>query len=233
MSERATREWRTSPTIQMLRSLERPEPAAQREHVEQGLRRVLVLAVAGVDDARRGPSGHEPGRAGVRAADHDRRRVVGREGLDRVLQRLALVDARAGRADADHVGAEPLGGELEARARAGRGLVEQVDNGPAAERRDLLDLPPGDLDEGLGAIEDPLDPGRSRSSIEIRWRRPLMPRGASLSGVGRGRSSPRRTRRPPRRGRRPAAACEVGRFLPTKSGRIGSSRWPRSISAAS
>ena len=29
------------------------------------------------------------------------------------------------------------------------------------------------------------------------------------------------------------SSAEVGRFLPTKSGRIGSSRWPRSTSTAS
>ena len=51
MSERATRECSTSPTIQMLHAVERAEAAAQRVDVEQRLRRVLVLAVAGVDTA--------------------------------------------------------------------------------------------------------------------------------------------------------------------------------------
>ena len=57
MLERATRECSTSPTIQMLRAVERPEAAAQRVEVEQRLGRVLVLAVAGVDDRRVRPAG--------------------------------------------------------------------------------------------------------------------------------------------------------------------------------
>ena len=59
MFERATRECRTSPTIQMLRAVERAEPLAQRVDVEQRLGRVLVLAVAGVDDRGGGPAGDE------------------------------------------------------------------------------------------------------------------------------------------------------------------------------
>ena len=129
--ERATRLCRTSPTIQMLRALERAEALAQREDVEQRLARVLVLAVAGVDHRGLGPAGDQVGGARVRRADHDRRRVVGGEGRDRVLQRLALVDRGAGRLDADHVGGEPLRGELEGGERPGARLVEEVDDGAA------------------------------------------------------------------------------------------------------
>ena len=50
MFERATRECRTSPTIQIFAPSSDAEPLAQRVDVEQRLRRVLVLAVAGVDD---------------------------------------------------------------------------------------------------------------------------------------------------------------------------------------
>ena len=38
-----------------------------------------------------------------------------------------------------------------------RGLVEEVQDAAAAEGRDLLDLALGDLGEGAGAVEDPLD----------------------------------------------------------------------------
>src|SRR3712207_8263798 len=41
--------------------------------VEQRLRGVLVLAVAGVDDRRRAPARHEAGGARVRRADQDRK----------------------------------------------------------------------------------------------------------------------------------------------------------------
>ena len=77
MFERATRECMTSPTIQIVRAVERAEPLAQRVDVEQRLRRVLVLAVAGVDDARRRPAGDQRGGADVRRADDDQVGPVG------------------------------------------------------------------------------------------------------------------------------------------------------------
>ena len=93
MFERATRECRTSPTIQMLQAVERAEPLAQRVDVEQRLGRVLVLAVAGVDDRGRAPARDELRGADVRRADDDQVGPVGRERLHRVLERLALLDA--------------------------------------------------------------------------------------------------------------------------------------------
>ena len=140
-----------------LAALERVEAAAQGVDVEQRLARVLVLAVAGVDDRRRGPAGDHLGGAGVGVADHDRRRVVGGERRDRVLQRLALVDRGAGRLDRDEVGGEPLGGELEGARGAGARLVEEADDGAAAQGRHLLDVAAADLGEALGAVEDRLD----------------------------------------------------------------------------
>ena len=53
MSERATRLWRTSPTIATWSPSSAAERLAHREEVEQRLGRVLVLAVAGVDDVPR------------------------------------------------------------------------------------------------------------------------------------------------------------------------------------
>ena len=94
---RATRLCRTSPTIQMFEAVEAAEPLAQRVDVEQRLGRVLVLAVAGVDDRGGRPAGDQLGGAGPRRADDDRVGLVGAEGQDGVLQRLALLDARAAR----------------------------------------------------------------------------------------------------------------------------------------
>ena len=54
--ERATRLWRTSPTIQIALALEVAEAPAQGEDVQQGLARMLVLSVAGVDHRRVGPA---------------------------------------------------------------------------------------------------------------------------------------------------------------------------------
>ena len=77
------------------RAVDVAQAAAQRVDVEQGLRRVLVLAVAGVDDRRRRPAADELGGAGPRRADDDRVGLVGAQREDGVLQRLALLDARA------------------------------------------------------------------------------------------------------------------------------------------
>src|SRR5215218_5489866 len=81
----------------------------------------------------------------MRRADHDCRRVIGRKGRDGVLERLALVDGGARGLDADDVGREPLGSELEGGDR------------PAAERRNLLDVAAADLGEALRPVQDPLD----------------------------------------------------------------------------
>ena len=137
--------------------LQRAEAAAQGVDVEQRLARVLVLAVAGVDDRGRGPAGDHLGGAGVGVADHDRGRVVGGEGGDRVLQRLALLDRGAGGLDRDEVGGEALGGEVEGARGAGARLVEERDDGAAAQGRHLLDVAAADLGEALGAVEDRLD----------------------------------------------------------------------------
>ena len=138
-------------------AVERAEAAAQRVDVEQRLARVLVLAVAGVDDRGRGPAGDHLGGARVGVADDDRGGVVGGERRDRVLQRLALLDRGAGGLDRDEVGGEALGGEVEGARGAGARLVEERDDGAAAQGRHLLDVAAADLGEALGAIEDRLD----------------------------------------------------------------------------
>ena len=56
--------------------------------------------------------------------------------------------------DAQRVGAQPLLGDLERRARPRARLEEQVDDGPAAQRRHLLDRPRADLLHRLGGVED-------------------------------------------------------------------------------
>jgi len=97
--------------------------ALRRSQLEQDKTRLaqdqqrLASARANVDSLQREADAvasrrDELGGARVGRADHDRRRVVRREGVDRVLERLSLVDARAGGADADHVGAEALRREL-------------------------------------------------------------------------------------------------------------------------
>src|SRR5262249_32969911 len=65
-----------------------------------------------------------------------------------------LADARAGRADVDGVGREPLGGDLEGGPRPGAGLVEQVDDRLPAQRRHLLDVALRDFLERRRRIEN-------------------------------------------------------------------------------
>src|SRR6266568_4622743 len=66
-----------------------------------------------------------------------------------------MTEARSSRARM--FGAQPLGRQLEGGPRAGAGLEEQVHDGLAAEGRDLLDLAPRDLLEGLGSLQDEVD----------------------------------------------------------------------------
>ena len=75
MFERATRECSTSPTIATCRPSSWPSRLADRVEVEQRLRRVLVLAVAGVDDRARVYRVTKRGGADLRVADHERRRA--------------------------------------------------------------------------------------------------------------------------------------------------------------
>ena len=73
-----------------LDALEPLEVIAQREHVEQPLRRMLVRAVAGVDDVRLDALGEELRRARRAVANHDHVDPHRLEIPRRVDQRLAL-----------------------------------------------------------------------------------------------------------------------------------------------
>ena len=75
-----------------------------------------------------------------------------------------LSDARRRDGDVQRVGAQPLLGDLERRARARARLEEQVDDRLAAQRRHLLDRPLADLAHRLGGVEDQR---RSRRGVEV------------------------------------------------------------------
>ena len=116
-----------------------------------------MLAVARVDDVSAGVAGDELRRSDLRVADHDHVGVVGPERQGRVFERLALVDGRACRLDRHRVRGEPFRGELEARRRARRGLVEDVDDRLAAQRRQLFQLPLERPLEVARGAKQPLD----------------------------------------------------------------------------
>ena len=183
--------------------LEAPERLLERVQVEQRLRRMLVLPVPGVDDVRVRAARDELRRPDRRVPHDDDVRLVGGERQGRVLQGLALVDRRSGGAERHRVRGEALGGELEARESASRGLVEQVHDRAPPQRRELLHLAVERGRERTRGLEEPLDV----VALEIAHREQVPPgrRGnAQLSHCRRPRSRPgagRRRPRPPRRAR--------------------------------
>src|SRR5947199_327110 len=78
-----------------VQSFEPVELLLDRVQVEQRLRRMLMLPVAGIDDVRIGDACDELRRADLRMPDDDDVRVVRAERLRGVLQRFALVHRRA------------------------------------------------------------------------------------------------------------------------------------------
>ena len=220
--DRSTRLCSRSPTMATFRPADPPLALADGERVEQRLRRVLVHAVAGVDDARRGRSARESGRRPTQEW-----RMTSMSGA--IASRFSAVSTSVSplttrgraRGDVERVRGQPLLGDLERRARARAGLEEEVDDRLAAQRRHLLDRPGADLLHRLGGVEDQHDLlGRQLGDAEqvlaaqpCRGRRRLhaccMPPHASFSMTTSSRPSisTRRTAR--------SRASDVGRFFPT------------------
>ena len=138
-------------------ALEAALAPADGERIEQRLGRMLVAAVAGVDHGAVDVAGEQRDRPAVLVAHHQHVRMHRVQGHGGVDQGLALLDR--GRADrhVDHVGAQPLAGQLERGARARRALEEQVDLGAAAQDRQLLVGLAAELDVAVGAIQKMLD----------------------------------------------------------------------------
>ena len=99
---------------------------ADGERVEQGLRGMLVRAIARIEHGNFEALGDEFGRAGGSVANHDAVGAHGFDGADRVDQRFALFQARGFRLKRHRIGAESRGGGGEADARA-RGRLEKSD----------------------------------------------------------------------------------------------------------
>ena len=163
--------------------------ASDREGVEKRLRRMLVGAVAGVHDRGRPVPREEVRRPGLGMPQHDEVGGHRLEVAERVEQRLALHEARRRRREVQRVGGEPLFRDLERRARAGRRLDEEIDDGLAAQRRDLLDLTRRDVGEPLGGVEDQRDlvrrtAARCRAGAGCRASRAVFSSRASSPALG-------------------------------------------------
>ncbi len=128
--------------------------AADRRGVEQRLGRMLVLAVAGVDHRAADLLRQQRSGARRRMADHEQVRLHGVQRHRRVDQGLALGDRGGAGAHVDHVGAQPLAGQLEGALGAGRILEEQVHQRPALEQVELLRGLAVEADESVGEIQE-------------------------------------------------------------------------------
>src|SRR5664280_537781 len=163
--------------------------------------------------------------AGRAVPDHEgvgRHRV---DGQQRVAQRLALRRRRALGSEVERVGGQPLLGQLERRTGAGGVCEEEVDDRASSQRGEFFDVAALDLVHLGGRVENGIHvlAGEVGRGEEVSFHR-AFPRPIRTSS-GWASASWRMTWT--------RSDLEVGRFLPTKSARMGSSRWPRSISTAS
>jgi hypothetical protein len=136
------------------------EPAlapTDRQRVEQRLGRVLVVAVAGINDRTVDLLGKEMNRTRFGMADDEHVGVHRVQRHRRVDQGLALDHGARRHRHVDHVAAEPLAGDLERGAGAGRALDEAIDDRAAAQEAALLLGLPAELDITVGEVEDVVD----------------------------------------------------------------------------
>ena len=226
MSERATRECSDVADDRDLQPVEPAEGLAHRVEVEQRLRRMLVLAVARVHDARVGQPRDESAAPDLRVADHDHVRVVGRERERGVLQRLALVDRRARRLSASSC--RPRAASPRARTTTTCGsTTRRRRSGPAGRAASAASCcrAPARARTSARSRAGARRLARPRSAIDSRWRRsvaggsrspPTTRRSVIVGLLALGRRASRGRPRRPRRARTCTRSPRaVGRFLPT------------------
>ena len=125
----------------------------QGEAVQQGLGGMGMPAVTAVDDAAGDTLGQELGRAAAGMTDDDDVRPHGLQGQGRVLEALALVEARTGLGQGVGVGGKALAGHIERRLGAGAVLHEEEHHGLALEGRHLFDGSQVDFLETGGHVQ--------------------------------------------------------------------------------
>ena len=107
-----------------------------RAKVEEGLRGVLVHAVAGIENGQVSFTFEQPGSAGRVVAEDDGFSSQSLEREARVLEGFTFFDAGGKTGYKGRIGAKAFGGELEAGACARGGLVEE--QGDAALEKDAI-----------------------------------------------------------------------------------------------
>ena len=208
--------------------------------VEQGLRRMVVLAVTGADDACGRVLRDDVGSAGVLVAHDNAVDLISVEGLNGVDEALALDRGGRGAAKVKTVGRKTLLGELERAAGARRGslnmltMVLPLSVGTFLMARSLTS------ENALAVSRMSLISSSEYSVMSIRclWLNATVlltsqRRGATWEP---GATSLISTAVWPSTSfiyRCTFSSCDEGTFLPTKSGEMGSSRWPRSTRTAS
>jgi hypothetical protein len=105
------------------------------QSIQQPLGRVGHMGLSGREHAHMlvHMIGHQARDAFLGIADHQHVHVQGLERVDRVQHALALHARGQLQFQVDDIRAEPLGGELEGDAGAGRGFGEQIGHGDARE----------------------------------------------------------------------------------------------------
>lgn len=117
-----------------LQPLDPSQSFTNREHIQQRLGWVLVLAIACIDHRGIEVRRDKPGRTGRGVTHHDVVRTECGDRLDRIQQRLSLAEAARTDIEIDDIRAQTLGRHLEGHARPSRVLEKEVDDRPAPER---------------------------------------------------------------------------------------------------
>jgi hypothetical protein len=166
--------------------------APDREAVQEGLGRVLVAPVPGVDDPHPvgDVGGDQVGGAAHGMAHHEHVAVHRLQGPQGVEQGLTLLGAGGLDVEAQAVCGQAFGGQLEGRAGAGAGLEEQVGDGLAAQQRDLLDGPLAHPGEGLGGVQDGEQEGAREALYAQQVLEVAVPVGLDVARLHRARISP-------------------------------------------
>ena len=123
--------------------VERPLVVTQREHVEQALGRVRTATVTGIDDmnVRLDMARDQVAGAGGGMAHDEHVGLHRRQIGDGVEQGFALALRGSVDVQVDHVGGQPLGGDLEGCAGTRGVLEEDVEDCLAAQQRHFLHVP--------------------------------------------------------------------------------------------